>query len=162
MDMGMENLKNGIKIEKLDICPFFYIYDWDEKDKYSCKEEVNFLYVVEYCIKGFRKCKTFTQRALLERKTPEDWIKTISWSFEILDLGDYFRKRKYIKCPVYPECETRVVYDHFAEKCCGDFDRCDTFQKAIYHTREPSDWYRSLSKLIHVDRDEEEDEEDVS
>jgi hypothetical protein len=147
----MENLKKGIQIGKLDICPFFYPYDYSEKTKYTCNEEVNFFYVVEYCIKGYRRCKKFTERALLERKTPEEWIEAISWGFARLDLEGCFGVYDYIRCPIYPDCEIDIVFDHFVEKCCKDFDKCDNFLKTAYFTSKPSYWARNLRIVIRVE-----------
>jgi hypothetical protein len=160
--MGMENLKNGIKIEKLDICPFFFIYDQhaetrEEKTRHSCKEEVNFFYVVEYCVKGYRRCKKFTERALLERKTPQEWIDVIACGLSTLDLEDCFGVYDYIRCPVYPDCGVDVVYDHFVEKCCKDFDKCDNFLKAAYYTDKPSAWSEYLKRVVYVEKCEDDD-----
>jgi len=146
----MEDLKNGLRIEKFDICPFFYIYDYNERAKYSCKEEVNFFYVVEYCIKGFRKCKKFTEMALLERRTPKEWMEAISWGLDALGLEDCFGVYDYVRCPFYP-CRIDVAYDHFVEKCCKDFDKCDNFLKAAYHTREPSAWSANLKAIVNAE-----------
>ena len=158
----MENLKNGIKIEKMDVCPFFYAYDWDEdrKDAYVCKEEVNFLYVVEYCLKGFRKCRVFTQRTLTEMRTPKKWIETIGYSLGALGIDECFSVWDYIRCPMYPDCRVYIVYDHFEEKCCKDFDKCDFFMKEAYRIRTPADWSKNLKMLIYVEGDEDEDKDD--
>ena len=156
--MGIEDLKNGLRMEKLDICPFFYIPDYKEDEMtYSCKEEVNFFYASEYCVKGFRKCKKFTERALLERMTPGEWMDAIFYGLGALDLDGCFRVYDYIRCPFYSDCRINVVYDHFVEKCCKDFDKCDSFLRAAYHSDNPSDWSDHLRIVIRVEGCEERD-----
>ena len=151
----MENMKKKIKIGMLDICPFFYP-DPDDK-KQRCDEEVNFLYVVEYCLKGFRRCRVFAQRSLTEMKTPEEWVNAILWSLNTIELDEYVKTRDYIKCPMYSECSMRIVYDHFESKCCKDFDKCDNFYKLAHYTYKPSSWYKNLI-MITEPLDEEDDD----
>jgi hypothetical protein len=154
--LWIELMKRGIKIEKPDVCPFFFIYDWQEKDAYACKEKVNLYYTVEYCIKNFRKCKAFIHRTMTEMRSPGEWMALRFSSLGMLSLDESFETLDYIKCPMYPECKVRVNYRHFENKCCMDFDTCDSFMEKANHTRYPAEWFKNLKMIVYVEGNDKE------